>query len=350
MSLNKIKKTLTKHCPTFIKNIIKYFLNDIRNFIDFIKSPFLLIKEKNKKKKWLSLEEIKDYRKNIKIYDIFTFFNELDLLEIRLNILDSYVDYFVIIEATETFSGLPKKLYFEENKDLFKKWEHKIIHYVIKDTPINEDDLRKRLENENINKLDKQIIINNLTSDNVPKGEIHWLKEFYQKESIKKALISLDNDDFCFISDVDEIWNPELLIDYSKDDIFKLKQVAYFYFLNNRSNDNWKDWTGTVATKYKKIKDTCLNHLRTDGKTKYTTLNNGGWHFTFQGGSNNVNKKLESYGHQEINTTDIKSKMKTTISKNKDIRGRRIKFWIDNNNLPEYIKKNRNKYKDMFRN
>ena len=89
----------------------------------------------------------------MKIYDIFIFFNELDLLEIRLNILDLYVDYFVIVECTETFSGLVKPLYYKENKDLFKKWNHKIIHYVVDNMPKNEDDLRYRLGNKNLEPL-----------------------------------------------------------------------------------------------------------------------------------------------------------------------------------------------------
>ncbi len=64
-------------------------------------------------------------------YDVFRFFNELDLLELRLNILDAHVDYFVLVEATKTFSGLDKPLYYQENKERFAKWNHKIIHHII---------------------------------------------------------------------------------------------------------------------------------------------------------------------------------------------------------------------------
>lgn len=340
---------MKKFIPGSIKKIIKFFLNDIRNFADYIAIPFNLIKEKNQRRDWLSKEEISDYRKSIKIYDIFLFFNELTLLEIRFNILDKYIDYFVIVESTETFTGLPKKLFYEDNKHLFKKWEHKIIHYVIKDTPVDEKDLRDRLKQLNLNNLDKQIILDNLTSDNVPKGQIHWLKEFYQKEIIKKALIGLNDNDFCYVSDVDEIWDPEILIDYSKSDIFKYKQKCYIYYLNNRSNENWRGWSGTIATKYKNIKYTCLNHLRTDSKTNYFVLRNSGWHFTFQGGVNQIRKKLESYGHQEINTDEIKSQLENTILKNKDIRGRHIKFWKDESNLPKYLLENKEKYKELFK-
>ena len=303
-------------------------------------------------KKKLSSMEIAEYRKTIKVYDCFYFFNELELLEIRLNILDPYIDYFVIMEATETFSGLPKKLIFEENKEKFKKFEHKIIHYVTSDTPVSEDDLRKRLYNKDINALDKEIVISSLTSDNVPKGQLHWLKEFYQKECLKKALaqIGLSDNDICFISDVDEIWNPEIIVDYSADDLYKYKQDSYYYYLNNRSNDYWvTGWTGTVMTKHKNIKNNCLNHLRTHTKNKYTVIKNGGWHFTFQGGADKIRRKLESYGHLEFNTKEIRSQIENVLSENRDYRGRKLKFWIDETNMPKYLLSNKSKYYKLFK-
>ncbi len=69
------------------------------------------------------------------VYDCFQFFNELDILKIRLNVLAPIVDRFVISEATETFSGLKKPLYYEENKYLFAEFADKIIHVVVDDTP-----------------------------------------------------------------------------------------------------------------------------------------------------------------------------------------------------------------------
>lgn len=69
------------------------------------------------------------------VYDCFQFFNELDILKIRLNVLSPVVDRFVISEATETFSGLKKPLYYEENKAMFAEFQDKIIHVVVDDTP-----------------------------------------------------------------------------------------------------------------------------------------------------------------------------------------------------------------------
>ena len=291
--------------------------------------------------------EINTYRKSIKLYDVFTFFNELDLLEIRLNILSPYVDYFVIIEATETFSGQPKPLIYEKNKARFEKFKDKIIHYVITDTPKDENDLRNRLRHPALSDLDRQIINDALTSDNVPKGIVHWLKEFYQKETIKKALLGLEDTDMCFVSDVDEIWDPNVLLDFRKDDIFKLRQDVYVYYLNNRSNE-W--WAGTLATKYKNIKNACLNHLRTASKTKYTYIKNGGWHFTNQGGAEQIKRKVEAtYSQDDYNTTDVTSNIQQRLEKNKDYIGRKFKYWNDEKGLPEYILINKSRYMHLFK-
>ena len=264
----------------------------------------------------------------MKIYDIFTFFNELELLELRFNILDSYVDYFVIVEATETFSGLPKPLYFEENKHLFEKWKHKIIHHVVDDYP-----------------SDKAICAMADLSPNVPKhGAQHWHREFYQKESIKKALTGLQNDDLCFVGDADEIWNYNKTYSLQDNDVFKLKLKVYSYFLNNRSNE---EFAGTIVTKYRNIKNNCLNHLRARN-IKY--LNDGGWHFTNMGGIDRVREKLNASNTGEsYNTPDVQSKLAERIYANKDYIGRDFKFWIDERELPPYLLTHRQRYAHLFK-
>ena len=281
-----------------------------------------------------------------KIYDIFTFFNELELLEIRLRMLDEYVDYFVIIESTETFSGRPKKLFFEENKQRFAKYSHKIIHYVTKDTPTGLDDLKERLKSQKISNLDREIINSTLNADTFSKEHIHWLKEFYQKESIKKALVGLHDEDLCFISDLDEIWNPDVRFDYMNRKIYRLRQLMYAYYLNNRSSEKW---AGTLATRYDNIRDNCINYLRDPKKTKYCYLNNGGWHFTNIGGADRIRMKLESYGHQEFNNDAIKSDLENKIALNKDFTGRRFKFRVDELNLPNVILEYKSIYPNFFK-
>ncbi len=289
---------------------------------------------------------IAQYRKTVRVYDVFTFFNELELLEIRLAMLAPYVDTFVIIECAETFSGKPKPLYYQKNKERFKQYESKIRHYVVQGVPKNHADLEERRNDPNLDPLEREIINYALTSDNVPAGSTHWLKEFYQKEAIQKALVGLDNDDFCFVSDLDEIWNPQTVIDMRTDDVYKLRQDMYAYYLNNRSSEAW---AGTLGTKYKNIKHNCLNHLRTPSKTRYTYVPNGGWHFTNQGGADRIRTKLESYGHQEFNTAEVKSDIETKIRENRDFVGRGFRFWKDESGLPQYLLDNKERYRNFFR-
>lgn len=322
---------LANRIKTFlIRRITKTLLVYVRNLVDFLGRPIEIINNYRRKNKWLSKEEILNYRKKIKIYDIFTYNGEADILEIRLNILYDSVDQFIIVEAPTTFSGKPKLLYFKEQEGRFSPFLSKIKYFVIDDYP-----------------NDKNLCMLADTSPNVPKGgPEHWRREFYQKESVKKALTHLQDEDICFIGDVDEIWNPEVLIDYTKDDIFKLRQKVYGYYLNNRSSE---PWAGTIVTKYKNIKNNCLNHLRTKSMTKYFYIENGGWHFTNMGGVNEVRRKLkDSYTSESYNTAEVQNNLEKRFGR-KDYMGRNFKFWIEESNLPKYILKNKEKYKKSFK-
>src|SRR3989344_3070309 len=318
---------LPREARNFIKKAINIFRLKAVNMREKLKKLFTREKIYREQK---SKQELIEYRKKIKIYDIFTYNGEADTLEIRLNILRDAVDQFIIVEAPTTFSGLNKPLSFQEQKERFAPFLDKIKYFVIDDYP-NDHELLKLAG----------------SSSNVPKnGPEHWRREFYQKESIKKALTHLKDEDICFIGDVDEIWNPEILIDYKKNDVFKLRQIVYVYYLNNRSSE---PWAGTIVTKYKNIKNSCLNHLRTKGKTKYVYVENGGWHFTSMGGISEVRRKLnDSYTKESYNTKDIQRQLDERFGK-KDYMGRNFKFRIEEKNLPEYILDNKEKYKELFK-
>lgn len=263
-----------------------------------------------------------------KVYDIFSFNNELDMLELRLNILDPYVDYFVLVEANTTFSGVPKNLNYEDNKDRFFKFHHKIIHHKVMDSPESFED----------KKCDQEILKIARNSDNVTREHICWLVEFYQKEHIRKALIHLDDDDICIVSDVDEIWNYELNLNhgiYGRGEIFKPKiDKCYIEYLNVRTNENWTHFTGPIICHYTLISNNCLNHLRTQRKMNhiYTFLNDGGWHFNALGGSD---KKIKDFQHPTYE---------------QDYMNKRKEGWrIDEIGLPTYILENKEKYKHLFK-
>lgn len=262
------------------------------------------------------------------IIDIFTYNGEVDLLEIRLSILSEHVDQFIIVEAPSTFSGKEKPLYFEMQKERFKPFLNKIKYFVIDDYP-NDPEITALAD----------------SSPNVPQnGPEHWRREFYQKESIKKALLHLNDADICFVGDLDEIWNPAVTLPTSIG-VHKLKQVVYTYFLNNQSNEAW---AGTLVTTYKTIRENCLNHLRTKKDVSY--IENGGWHFTSMGGLEEVRRKLnDSYTSDSYNTAEVQKKLEYRFG-NSDYIGRsHIHFSVTEEGLPKYILDNKEKYAHLFK-
>jgi hypothetical protein len=246
------------------------------------------------------------------IYDCFTFFNELDLLEIRLNILDDHVDYFVLAECEETFSGLAKPLYYNENKSRFSKWNHKIIHHV-----------NSKIETQN-----------------------SFERAYYQKENISISIKHLNDDDVVYYGDLDEIWKPQEV----DDKVYKLHQLNYSYYLNYRSSEKW---IGTLVGRYKNIKEIGFNYLRAN-PTNFKK--DGGWHFTNMGGPDQIRKKLESYDHQEYNLHWIKNTLEQRMENGQDFIGRphdwegnQFTFRIDESDLPKYILENKYRYASHFK-
>ena len=331
-----------------LRNMKRSFINYMKDLSDVVLDTKDAILSKFSNKKVKSKEEIEGYRKTIKVYDVFNFFNEFDVLAIRLHILNDYVDYFVLVESRMTHSGLPKELLYEKNKHLYEKFNHKIIHQIVERPLKDFKDAEERVNDPSTPEFERTLISQAISKSG---GRESFLRDSFEKEYVRKPLMEhgLSDDDFCFISDLDEIWNPEAIIDYSQDDIFKVKQLPYVYYLNNRSNENWRGWSGTIGTKYKNIRNNSVNHLRTLKRSAYTIVKNGGWHFTFQGGMETVKGKIEAYSHQEINNKQTKSGIKDSISKNKDIMGRYFKFWVDESDLPKYLLENKSKYKNLFK-
>jgi len=253
-------------------------------------------------------------QKFMKIYDCFSFYNELDILEIRLNILNDYVDYFVIVESNQTFCGDPKPLYYLENKDRFQKWNHKIIHHVMLDYP-----------------QDQEIYEKALVSPNVGDGAENWLREFYQKEAPIRALEKVcSDDDIVFLSDVDEIWNPKIQYNIESDRSYRPIQTAYPYYLNNRSDQNIGCWTGTKVATFKTLKKHGPNHFRTERDAPSIFIPNGGWHFSWT----NKEAKYKAFKFDDV---DLRFQIVS-----------RTRTWKDESELPEYILSNKDKWKHLL--
>ena len=246
------------------------------------------------------------------IYDIITYNGEEEMFEIRYNILKNYVDQFIVVEAPTTFKGDPKPIYF--NKEYDK------VRLIICEFGKNWELLKHTIKSQ------------------ITEGKEAFCRAYYQKDWARHV-VDIKDDDIVYFGDIDEIWTPQEVDDRA----YKLEQIIYSGYLNQRTNE---PWTGTVVTRGKNL---CvgLNELRHYIKL---TKPNGGWHFTFQGGAQEIKRKLESYDHQEFNTNEIKNNIESNLQQGTDFLNRQgITQWIDELNWPEYLKNNRDKYKHSLR-
>ena len=245
----------------------------------------------------------------MKIIDCFIFYNELDLLKYRLAILNEFVDYFIIVESSNTFTGKEKKLHYDENKELFDIYKEKIIHIVVNDMPYK--------------------------FPNIDFSQNHqWSNEFHQRNAISKGikLLDLSDNDIIIISDVDEIPNPDILLEIKnnklKIEISSLEQHFYYYNLNTKISAKWYYSKILTYKKYIDLLQTC-NELRLNN---YQIINNGGWHLSYFGDEYFIQNKILNFSHQEFNNetfTNIDT-IKNKINSSKDLFGRE-NYVIPNN-------------------
>jgi len=315
--------------------------------------------------RFINFQKMRDYGRNerkfflnrlrrslpdkVKVIDSFYFLNEFEIAEIRFETLFDYVDLFLVVEARQTFSGIPKPLYFKENMQRFSKYLDKIVYFEIPIAPQTRNIAGRIVSDPMSSILLRTIAARTLTDANVPGGDTHWITEFFQKESLLLALANFDGDDIIYISDVDEIWNPEKLIRPHGREIFVYKQKPCIYLLNNLSDEHWHNWTGTAVTRLDFLRTMGVNAVRTHRRLPRKVIVNGGWHFSFQGGAVRILEKLNSYGHQELNTSDVKENLIKNIKELEDIRNTKANFSILERGLPAYLKTFRETHEDWFR-
>lgn len=247
------------------------------------------------------------------IYDCFIFYNELDLLEIRLNELNDVVDKFVLVEAAFTFQGTPKPLYYNDNKDRFAAFNHKVIHIILHD---------------------------------IPPHNTAWELEAYQRNAIEQGIKNIKQDDWIIISDADEIPKAACIdqiarsmnnkiavvlllpfsyfIDYQS---YLVKDLSYYkyLFLSTLQILKYKikslqyDWLfGTVMVQKKNFSTSQL--IRESwkpwnikaNKSKLMFIKEAGWHFTYFGGIEKIIGKLNAFSHAELNTSEINNESHLT--------------------------------------
>ena len=287
------------------------------------------------------------------------FFDEEMLLDLRLNILDKFVDKFVIVESSYTHSGKEKKLIFDINK--YSKFKEKINYIVLKEPPIGLEDVSV---NDSEEEVSRKEILNALKRENL------------QRDTILKGLKDADKNDWIIISDLDEI--PDLTnINFNniKNKIIFFKQKVFYYKLNLELKN--LRWIGTKACRKKhlnspqwlrNIKDKIYPKWRLDilfSQKKYNDIffvENGGWHFSFVKKPEDIEKKLKSYLHHreyDIDPVGI-DKIKNLINTKSVIYDHRVdqtqyKFGggqklekIDLEFLPNFISSNKEKYLDWL--
>jgi beta-1,4-mannosyl-glycoprotein beta-1,4-N-acetylglucosaminyltransferase len=198
------------------------------------------------------------------LVDTFMFYNEFDVLELRLECLDRYVDRFVLVEAEVNHVGGPKPLYFNENKERYAKWLNKIEHVIVK-------------------------------ADEAPKDENPWAREKYQRECVLRGLTDVPDQAIVMISDVDEI--PDM----KKIPFEKLPHLvtSVHMWMFEYSLDylfTGEPWFGTVMTNCELFKRSGPNYLR-DNRWKFPCFQTAGWHLSSFGSPMHVWKKMSTYAH-----------------------------------------------------
>ena len=281
-----------------------------------------------------------------KLYDCFNFFNELDILELRLNILYDVVDFFVIVESDLTHSGQKKPFHFEENKHRFSKFLDKIISYKIYDNPSDFVNLPKTQDVE----LQKIYDFMKTTKRFNPYFQPDYGRDFFQKESVRRALQNCDENDIIIISDADEIPDPKTLKDIEKLDldsiIYSLNQPMYCFYLNVLKEN---EWCGSKMGFYKNMKKYSFNEIRGDHSLS-STLPKAGWHFSFMGGEEMVKNKILSYSARDMVDDNVLSSIKNNMINNIDPYFRSTLTKVDiQSTHPKYILDNLEKYKRMLK-
>jgi beta-1,4-mannosyl-glycoprotein beta-1,4-N-acetylglucosaminyltransferase len=235
----------------------------------------------------------------MKIIDCFTFYNELELLTYRFNLLNDIVDYFIIVECNHTFIGKEKKLFFNENKHLFENFNEKIIHIIVDDLPYK------------YNNVD-------ICNDDV------WNNEIFQRNAISRGINyikDLSQSDVIIISDLDEIPDPYTLDKIKKGNIIVeiniLEQDLYYYNLNTRFQSKWHHSKILSYQKYIELNASC-NDIR---HIQCSIISNGGWHLSYFGDKYFIQNKIQNFSHQEFNKDEYidLEKIEKRIQNNTDL-------------------------------
>ena len=223
----------------------------------------------------------------MKIVDAFTFFNEIEVLQMRLELLYDVVDRFYIAEADHTFSGKPKPFVLKECISYFERWADKIELIQV----------QANLDGLDFSKKD---------SAYTPTSSA-WKVEKQQRNALAACLADLDDADMMILSDVDEFINPAIIEAIRAADSIQIARFIlepHILFMNCR-NLKAQQWVHAFIAQKKFIKDyPDIDDVRVN-KEIYTGIPNAGWHFSYLGGAEQISLKIKSFSHTEYDKEEF---------------------------------------------
>lgn len=270
----------------------------------------------------------------MKVFDLCTFYNEFDILELRIQELWDTVDYFVIAEANSTHQNNPKPFYLKDNWARFEKYASKIRHIMIDDMPMSPDT---------------------------------WVNEKFQRKCLERGLHGMQPEDIIIVSDCDEIARPSAIAAIKEDvnnyDRYILAIPLNYYRFNymmispNVKQNNIVVTRGRVFTDPQNERSFTFSsgglpmHYAT---TDFCVIEHGGWHFTYFGQTDHAKNKIKNFAHAETNISAIMDKLDVDymVANKVGLLGfdyhERFEYIVVDEYFPQTILNNLEKYKDMI--
>lgn len=273
------------------------------------------------------------------VYDCIPFFNELDILKLRMQIMAPFVDKFVLEESTVTFSGEPKPMIFANNREMFREFEDKIIYVAVDNSPMS--------------------------------GVTTHERDKFQKNQLIKGMEECKPEDIIIFSDVDEIPNPKTLVQiieqFDATKIYHLAQRMFYCFLNMEEVSGnllsitgefdgvaKKQWLGTKICSFGSLPKEGIVYLRevSPKDPRSVRVADGGWHFGYMGGNGErdvakrIGVKVQAAAHQEYNKTRYLQEAVDRLLCGEDIFDRDAQFIqveIDDS-YPDYLREHQEEY------
>jgi len=249
------------------------------------------------------------------VVDAFPFFNELEMLEIRLNVLDAVVDRFVLCESTVTFSGRRKPLWYADHRSRFTRWADRIVHVIVDDTPDT--------------------------------GADRWARERHQRDRIARGLEGLRADDVVMLSDVDEIPEPSLVAARRRGVFCQRYAMYYLNTLQPRER-----WVGTVALYAFQLAAHGAENVRARRGT-FEIVEDGGWHFAYAMPPDRIRDKLGAFSHAEHDTAPnaaaVESRRDALVDLFGAHPGQLVVEDIEGDDFPSYLREHWRRHASLVR-